>query len=159
MELNYQDIFHTGLSVSDLPGAIRFYELALGVKFTAPQRLEHFQIWSPEKSLETIELTFAFSIEGPQHIEIQYGTPGSFWDPTLYRGDHVGLWVDDVAQEVRAMLDKGWRVKVCGAPPEAGYGAFAYMEPITPGGIVVELVPRDVKPAFERWWATGVFQL
>lgn len=157
--MNYQDIFHTGLSVVDLPGAIRLYERALGLTFTAPQRLENFQIWSPEKGAETVEITFAYSIEGPQHIELQYGSPGSVWDPALYRGDHVGLWVDDVTQEVRAMLNEGWKVKVCGAPPEAGYGAFAYMEPVTPGGMVVEVCSRAMKPAFERWWATGVFQL
>ena len=84
-------------------------------------------------------------------MELLQGGPGSPWDPAAGVGlHHQGLWVDDVRVEVDRCLTAGWRLSAAAAPPEQGYGAFAYVVP--PCGPTIELVTVRLRGRFERWW-------
>ncbi len=110
--------------------------------------------WTPEGGFALHALRFTYSAEGPQHVELLEGAPGSVW----FAGDspgvhHVGVWVDDVVAETNAAVANGWRVAAASKSPDDGYGSFTYV--VSPSGFIVELVDAAVLPRFERWWAGG----
>ena len=88
------------------------------------------------------------------HVELLDGAPGSPWDAGATPGaHHLGVWVDDVPAEVEAAVAAGWRIVASAAPPEDGFGTFAYLAP--PAGLIVEVVAARAQPRFEAWWAGG----
>ena len=151
--VDYQRLFHTGVRVPDLEKAMDELGRGLGVTWAQVQEREQ-PVWTPAAGLTTVALRFVYSCEGPQHIELLEGAPGSMW----HAGDapgvhHVGVWADDVAAETEALVGAGYTLAAAGAPPESGYGAFTYLQP--PGGMIIELVLGAIEPMFERWWAGG----
>lgn len=149
--LDYRRAFHTGVLTPDLDEAIALYSKAFGVTFAEPYQLEALPLWTPERGLHHVCNRFTYSIEGPMHIELQRGDAGSFYDPALSRGDHVGVWVSDIPTTVEGLIDQGWTVIAAGAAPEDGWGIFTYLQPAK-GGMVLEVVSEDLQPVFERWW-------
>jgi catechol 2,3-dioxygenase-like lactoylglutathione lyase family enzyme len=150
--IDYQRLFHTGFIVADLRAAMDSYGAAMGVTWAAPRVLEPMRLWRPDGASEELRLEYVYSAEGPQHIELLKGSPGSYYDPATQHGFHVGVWVDDVRGETEALLARGWTLRAAGAAPDEGYGAFSYLLPPT-GGMVVELVSQALLPGFEAWWA------
>ena len=152
--LDYSRVFHTGVLTPDLDEACAFYTRTLGITFAEPYEFEALPVWTPEKGLHHVRNRFTYSVEGPIHLELQCGEPGSFYDPTLSRGDHVGIWVSDVTATVAALTSDGWEVMVSGAPPEEGWGMFTYLRPAH-GGIAIEVVSEALQPIFTRWFNGG----
>jgi Glyoxalase/Bleomycin resistance protein/Dioxygenase superfamily len=143
---DYQRMYHQGVRVPDIEVAMAEMGGALGVSWARLQERQQ-PIWTPGRGVEVVPLRFTYSCEGPQHIELLQGTPGTFWDGTQQPGaHHVGVWVDDVVAETEALVDPVH-------PPEEGYGMYTYLAP--PSGLIVELVHSAALPMFERWWAGG----
>lgn len=151
---DFQKQFHTGLVVPDLSRAMEEYGKALNLTWAKPFTFEALPIWTPETGLQHVRLEVTYSVEGPQHLEIQTGEAGSFYDPARGSNFHVGYWVEDLPAEIETMLSRGWKVLGAGAAPEDGYGTFAYVEQ-PGGGLRVELVSTVLLPTFENWWAGG----
>lgn len=152
--IDYQQLFHTGIRVADIDAAMDEMGDTLGVTWASVQHNPAQQVWTPDAGLQLVELTFVYSNEGPQHIELLMSPAGSIW----HSGDapgvhHLGVWVDDVAAETQKCLDAGWSVAAAGAAPADNWGAFTYVVP--PSGPIVELVWSAIKPAFDQWWAGG----
>ena len=149
--IDYQDIFHTGIRVPDLEAAMAEIGAALGVTWADVRETEQ-GLWTPEDGERTIPLRYTYSREGPQHVELLEGAPGTVWDGRSRPGaHHVGVWVDDVAAETERLRRLGWSVVAGQRSPEDGYGVFTYVQP--PSGLIVEPVDRRVLPHFEAWWA------
>jgi catechol 2,3-dioxygenase-like lactoylglutathione lyase family enzyme len=149
--INYQDLFHTGIRVSDLEAAMEDIGESLGVTWAAVRETEQ-QVWTPDDGAQQIPLRFVYSREGPQHIELLEGAPGSVWDGRARPGaHHVGVWVDDVAAETERLCALGWSLVAAQQSPADGYGVFTYVQP--PSGLIVEPVDRRVLAHFEAWWA------
>ena len=151
--IDYQRAYHLGIRVPDLDTAMDEMRARLGVTWCSVQSRSQ-SVWTPEGGLLTVPLRFTYSAEGPQHLELLEGAPGSVW----HAGDapgihHTGVWVDDVKAEVAAAVADGRRVVASQASPEDGYGVFAYVQP--PSGLIVELVWSAAEPRFQRWWAGG----
>ncbi len=151
---DYQGVYHTGIRVPDVDVAMAEMGASLRVTWASVQYSTDRSIWTPERGNERVELTFVYSCEGPQHIELLQGQAGSVWDcgdqPGLH---HVGVWSENVAADVDRFVAAGWRVAAAGEAPEKGFGTFAYVVP--PSGLVVELVSVAAKPRFEVWFAGG----
>ena len=99
-------------------------------------------------------LRFAYSAEGPQHLELLQGAAGSIWDPAGAPGvHHVGVWVDDVVVETRRLVDAGWALVAAQKSPEEEFGMWTYLSP--PSGLIVELVDATIEPHFMAWWSAG----
>ena len=110
--------------------------------------------WLPGKGQTTIPLKFTYSCEGPQHVELLQGAPGTIWDGSDAPGvHHMGIWVDDVKETTERLMKEGWSLEIAQVSPEEGYGAFSYVR--SPTGFLLEPVTRAALPAFERWWAGG----
>ena len=146
-------VYHQGVRVPDLDAAMAELGPALGLTWCEPQQREQ-AVWLPGEGATTIPLRFTYSAEGPLHVELLEGAPGSIWDGRTEPGlHHVGLWCDDVAAETARLVEAGWTVRLGQRGPEDGYGAFTYVQP--PSGLIVELVWSAIRPMFERWFAGG----
>ena len=150
--IDYQRLYHTGIRVPDIHAAMA--ELVpLGITWCSVQERDQ-HVWLPESGATVLPLKFTYSAEGPQHLELLEGPPGSIWDGRTQPGvHHLGVWAEDVAAETKACLEAGWKLLAAQAAPEAGYGVFTYVAP--PSGTIVELVSAAIQPRFERWWAGG----
>lgn len=145
--------YHHGIRVPDLEAAMEEVGVALGLTWCQPQERQQ-AVWLPEVGNTTVPLRFTYSTEGPQHLELLEGAPGSIWDGRSQPGlHHVGVWCDDVARETEALIERGWLVRLGQRSPADGYGAFTYVQP--PSGLIVELVWSGLRPMFERWFGGG----
>jgi catechol 2,3-dioxygenase-like lactoylglutathione lyase family enzyme len=148
------DVFHTGIRVPDIDAAMDELGTGLGLTWARVQHSTDRAVWTPAHGLRHVELTFTYSCEGPLHLELLQGQPGSPWDHDGSPGiHHLGVWTDDVAGDTRRYVDAGWRITAAAASPEDGYGAFVYVAP--PSGLIVELVTSLARPRFDEWWAGG----
>jgi catechol 2,3-dioxygenase-like lactoylglutathione lyase family enzyme len=151
--LDYSRCYHHGVRVPNLEAAMAEIGAAAGVTWCDVQEREQ-AVWLPKVGTTTVPLRFTYSAQGPQHIELLEGAPGSIWDGRLQPGlHHIGVWSDDVAGDTAAAVAQGWTVLMGQQGPERGYGAFTYVQP--PSGLIVELVMSAIQPMFERWFAGG----
>ncbi len=151
---DYQQLFHIGMLVPDVDAAMDEIGGSLGLTWARVQHTAQRSVWTPAGGLAHVALTFVYSCEGPQHIELLHGSPGSVWDPATHRGaHHVGVWSDDIPADVALFESAGWHVAAAALGPEDGYGGFAYVAP--PSGLIVELVASAAKPRFATWFAGG----
>lgn len=149
--IDFQRMFHTGLLVPDLAWGMEHYGRTLGLKWAKPFTFEELPLWTPADGLHHLRLEVTYSTQGPQHLEIQVGPEGTYYDPRRRSGYHVGVWVDDVAAEVAGLQAQGWQVEAAGATPEEGWGTFVYLQP-PGGGLTVELCSVVLQPMFDKWW-------
>ncbi len=153
--IDYQRLFHVGVRTPDLDRAMVEMGATLDVTWAEVREVDAQAVWTPDRGLEEVALRFVYSCQGPQHIELLQGQPGTVWDGSDDPGvHHVGVWVDDVTAEVERSLADGWHVVAANAAPDDGYGHFAYVAP--PSGMIVEVVSSVIEPAFEAWWAAGL---
>ncbi len=153
MSVDFTRAYHIGVRIPDLDVAMAEMGESLGLTWCSVQEREQ-QVWTPSTGAITVPLRFTYSAEGPQHVELLEGEPGSIWDGRVQPGiHHTGVWVDDVAAETTALLAKGWTLAAAGKAPEDGFGAFTYVVP--PSGLIVELVWSAIAPMFDRWFAGG----
>jgi lactoylglutathione lyase len=154
--LDWGEVFHVGIRVADLAAAQQELTSSTGVSWTTPASFP-MQAWVPGQGYRSYDLTISFTVEGPVHIELLHGSPGSYYD---VRGGgaglhHIGAWVDDVAAASQALVSQGYTIELAGASPEEGYGSFTYAR--SPGGVLFE--PESGRPEtrerFERWYAGG----
>lgn len=152
-EFDVGEIYHHGVRVPDLDRAMEELGSALGLEWCSVQSSVQ-SIWTPEDGVHDVPLRFTYSRQGPVHLELLEGAPGSLWDGRGQPGlHHVGLWCDDVRSATEVALGRGWNVVMSQADPTQGYGAFVYVRPSS--GLIVELVWSGIKPMFERWFAGG----
>lgn len=143
--------FHVGVRVGDIDAAMADLGSALGLTW-APLVEREQRYWTPEDGAATTPLRFTYSREGPQHVELLQGGPGSIWSGDDAPGfHHIGFWADDVALETERLLRAGWRLEACDIAPEDGYGGITYVR--SPDGLLVEPVSSAFRPKFESWWA------
>ncbi len=151
---DYGQAYHHGVRVPDLDAAMDEIGASLGLTWCEPQEREQ-QVWLPDVGPTSIPLRFTYSTQGPQHLELLQGAPGTIWDGRDEPGvHHIGVWCDDVAADTRRLIDRGWTLRLGQRGPADGYGAFTYVQP--PSGLIVELVWSALRPMFERWFAGGL---
>ena len=153
--IDYQDLFHVGVRVPDLEAALAEYSDGLDVTWAAVREVEQ-SVWTPADGLRELHLKFTYSAEGPQHVELLEGPPGTVWDGRERPGaHHVGVWVDDIGSETDRLVAQGWTLAAAHQDPASGgYGVFTYLQP--PTGLIVELVDRAIEPGFQAWWSAAL---
>lgn len=154
--LQWGEVFHMGIRVADLAAAQEELTASLGVSWTDPATIP-MKAWAPDTGPTQYDLTISFTREGPVHIELLYGSPGSYYDVSNGGAGlhHIGVWVDDVTKVSRELVDQGYTVELAGDSPENGYGVFTYIR--SPGGVLFEPESglHGSKERFDRWYAGG----
>lgn len=144
-------IFHTGIAVSDMAQAQAFYARTLGVEWAPVHHYRPLPLWIAGQGWRDVEMDAVYSRHGPHRIELIAGTSGSFYDPALMRTPtHTGVWVDSVGDEVDRLTALGWEVVAAKGSPEERHGNMAY---VTAGGVVLELVGRELEPMLTAWFS------
>ncbi|HEY3880153.1 MAG TPA: VOC family protein [Trebonia sp.] len=152
--IDWGEIFHVGVRVADLKQAQQELTKMTGVHWTTPATMP-MNVWDPNAgSGQKAEITISFSVEGPTHIELIQGSPGSYWSADNGGAGlhHFGAWVKDVKAVNEELVGQGWVVELAGKAPEKGYGGFTYAR--SPAGILFE-PELEAKELFERWYAGG----
>ncbi len=146
-------MFHLGVRVPSLEAAMDELGGGLSLTWSEPRENPGQTLWTPDGGLQEIHLKYTYSADGPQHVELLEGPPGSFWDGREHAGaHHVGVWTDDVAAETDRLVAAGWTLVGAHRDPSdgGGFGVFSYVQP--PSGLIVELVDASVQPFFQQWW-------
>lgn len=134
------ELFHTGVTVDDLEGAMRALTRSTGVTWRPIVTRNPFTIRLGGKDLE-VEVRRVYSAEGPHYIELLSGSPAVWGLGGPLRGTHFGYWVDDVAAEAATLVADGAQL-VMSDPGEGGsFHDFAVLR--TAAGTLVELLPRS----------------
>ncbi len=155
LAIDYQRLYHTGIRVPDLDSAMAELGPTLDVTWAEVREMPGMKLWTPEDGVQETDLRFTYSCEGPQHVELLEASPGCIWHAGDQPGaHHLGVWVGDVAAEVAGAEANGWSCVAASAPPEDGYGPWAYLQP--PSGMIVEVVSDAILAHFEPWWAEGL---
>ena len=151
--IDYRRAYPLGVRVPDIAVAMAELGDSLGVNWCSVQESEQ-SVWTPAQGVQTVPLKFTYSVEGPNHLELLEGAPGTVWDGREFPGaHHTGVWVDNVAASTEELLAAGWSVVAAQRAPVDGYGVFTYVQP--PSGLIVELVLSAIEPMFQRWFAGG----
>lgn len=146
-------MFHVGHLVHDIDAAIAGLGPSLGLEWTELVSRDDQRVWTPEQGQRRVRLKFAYSTQGPQHLELIEGLPGTPW----FAGDlenlhHAGVWAD-VPALTEDLLRRGWTLVCSQVSPEEGYGSFAYVR--SPSGFLLEPVAEANEERMNRWFAGG----
>jgi lactoylglutathione lyase len=150
--LDLGETFHVGIRVPDIHAAMADLGAGHGVTWCELQH-RHQQVWTEATGVIETELWFTYSKEGPLHLELLQGQPGTIWDTSVPGLHHTGVWVDDVTATTSRLIAEGWTLVAAQNSPEKGYGVYSYVQ--SPSGLIVEPVWSGVKPMFAKWWAGG----
>jgi len=154
--LEWGEVFHVGIRVTDLAAAQQELTESLGVSWTKPATIP-MKAWLPGTGRHSYDLTLSFTVDGPVHIELLHGSPGSYYDVSDGGAGlhHIGVWVDDVAKVNNDLVARGYTVELAGDTPENGYGSFTYIR--SPAGVLFEPESglNGSKERFEHWYAGG----
>ena len=154
--LDWGEVFHVGIRVTDLEAAQQELTESLGLSWTVPATMP-LKVWAPGAGYSRGELTISFSTVGPVRIELLLGSPGSYWDASINGAGvhHIGVWVDDVTKVNTDLVGQGWTVELAGRSPAEGYGGFTYVR--SPAGVLFEpeTTLGGAKERFDKWYAGG----
>src|SRR5579862_467089 len=104
-----------GIRVADLKAAQEELTEAIGVGWTKPATIP-MKAWVPDSGYQQYELTSSFTVQRPVHIELLYGSPGSYYDVRDGGAGlpHIGVWVDDVTKVNQDLVAQGYTVELAG---------------------------------------------
>jgi methylmalonyl-CoA/ethylmalonyl-CoA epimerase len=142
-------VFHVGLIVEDLDGAVAQYSAALGYQFA-----ERREIRVPlflDGTRRTAEVTATYSLDGPPHLELIAMQSGRISDAAAVGlHNHVGVWSPDVPGAMTRLEQAGMpgRVHDRRSPTQVSYHQTA-------SGVWIELVDLSMRQMIDDWIATS----
>jgi catechol 2,3-dioxygenase-like lactoylglutathione lyase family enzyme len=171
------DIAHINIVVPDLESAMEEYSRAFGVEWgpIATFSSEAFQLASPllgeAASVDGLRAVWAHNgsaivSQAPPFAPLELMHAESFSPAFTIWGcpggrhyvHHVCYWVDDLGAESAHLVENGFEVEltIAGGSPTRG---FAYHRSPTTGGMRIELMRMQDKPAMAKWLDTGNLEL
>jgi len=128
-------IEHIAIVVKNLDEAVELYSKVLGCK---PARIETI----PEQGVKAamIPMGEGAELELLEPINPDSGV-GKFLEKKGQGVHHIAFEVDDIAQELKAMADKG--VELIDKNPRTGLaGKVGFLHPKSTGGVLMELIEK-----------------
>jgi hypothetical protein len=128
--------FHIGITTDDLSSSMRELAAGLGVSWTAPN--------TPDGILYTVDgvaqdrPVSCVSREGPVHIDLIEGKPGTVWETSGPRLHHFAYWTNDLRGDIARLAQDGWRLEMTMADAEGRPTVFAYL--VADSGFRLELI-------------------
>ncbi|MEO0030842.1 MAG: hypothetical protein RIS94_600 [Pseudomonadota bacterium] len=144
-------IYHHGLIVDDIEAAKAQIATAAGVEWAPVRHFDPLPVWTADGQRGEARLKVTYSRKGPVHFELVEAAPDTPYDVLrAIDRSHIGVWVDNVGEQVERLCAQGWRLLLAGASARRGHGSMAYL--VKDGGPVIELVGRELKPMMLAWW-------
>lgn len=151
---SFASLHHHGRIVTDIAASIVALERDLGMTFAPVRKFDPIRVWLPDDGWGEAHIAVTYSRAGPIHTElIEMLAPGPYEVLRAVSTDHVGAWVANVGDEVKALLADGWTLVMAGASPKHHYGQMAYLS--KDEGPVLELVGEPIRPMIEEWIAAA----
>ena len=128
--------FHIGITTDDLAGSMHVLAGALGVSWTEPSSgpgLFHTVDGVPQP-----RPTSCVSREGPVHVDLIEGQPGTIWEASGARVHHFAYWTDDLEGDIARLAEQGWRLEMTRPDADGRPTQFAYL--IRADGFRLELI-------------------
>lgn len=129
--------FHIGIATDDLAASMEQLAASLGVSWTTPGSgggLFHSVDGGPQP-----QPVSCISREGPIHIDLIQGKPGTIWEaaggPRLH---HFAYWTDDLEGDIERLGKDGWRLELTKPGSDGKPTVFAYL--IRDDGFRLELI-------------------
>lgn len=148
-----REVFHVGHLVPDIEAAMADLGQAFNLTWTEIVRRDDQRVWTPEHGQRHVPLTFCYSTQGPQYLELIEGPADTPWSPyDVQNRHHAGVWAD-VPTLTEDLLRQGWTLVCSQVSPDEGYGSFSYVR--SPTGFLLEPVAAANRPRMERWFGGG----
>ena len=131
--------YHIGIATNDIETSRRDITAALGLTWSKPasQRTLMYDVQGHPQ----IQPLSCSSQQGPIHIDLIEGEPGTLWKVAGPQIHHVAYRTDDLPGDIAALEKLGWRMEIT-VPNGAGHpSVFAYL--VRDDGARVELVEDD----------------
>lgn len=142
--LRPDDLYHTGIVVSDLDAAMARLSALAGYTWIAP--MSYTLPLRTAAGTREFTSTFVYSLQSP-HLELIRAVPGSPWAaPAGNAVHHLGYFTDDLAAAARALEDNGFALEATADVSPPGLALFAYY--VDAAGTRIEIVDRSLFPDF-----------
>ena len=108
--------FHVGIRVIDLEAAMEELGTDLGVTWCPGPGAGPAALDARGGAITTRPLRFTYSAEGPLHLELLQGQPGTIWDAGAGAGlHHTGVWTDDIKGDTTPPSTRAgrWSARSC----------------------------------------------
>jgi hypothetical protein len=135
-----QTPFHIGITTNDLETSMRTMSAALGLSWTTPN--SDGVLMHDVDGRAQVQPVSCSSREGPVHIDLIKGEPGSLWDAAAPGIHHLAYRTDDLPGDVGELERAGWRLQITLPDPEGRPSVFAYL--VRDNDVRVELVEDAV---------------
>ena len=142
--------YHVGIIVPELGPAMRDLTSNMGLSWASEQRADMPVLIDGQ--VVSRDISFVYSTDGPPYIELIAANepPWEIQDGL----QHLGIWCEDVLGEMhRLVTEDGYTVAATGVNRKGETRGFAYLN--SPTGLLLELVDKRGKEAFDRWVAGG----
>jgi catechol 2,3-dioxygenase-like lactoylglutathione lyase family enzyme len=136
--------FHVGVATDDLVTSMRDLGEALGVTWTEPScagRLFHGVDGKPQP-----QPVSCISRQGPIHIDLMRGEPGTIWEAGQPRLHHFAYWTDDLRGDIARLGGDGWHLELTLPDAEGRPSVFAYL--VRGDGFRLELIDDAGREAY-----------
>jgi catechol 2,3-dioxygenase-like lactoylglutathione lyase family enzyme len=146
-------IFHVGILVPNLEGAIEHYGRVLGIEFNHIVETPVSLLIDGEK--QTVDARLTFSRQGPPYVELIQMHDESFYSGRGVEGlHHIGVWSSDYAATKDRLLSEGLKAEA-EVLDGKGNSYVWFNTPESAGGTRFEFVDDSMREALEEWIRTG----
>jgi hypothetical protein len=136
--------YHIGIATNDLDASARALTAALGLSWTDPNAgdtLMHDAGGRPQ-----MQPVSRSSREGPIHLDLIKGWPGTLWEAPAPVIHHLAYRTDDLPGDVARLEAAGWRLEITMADADGRPSVFAYV--VRGDGARLELVESATYEAY-----------
>lgn len=140
--------FHVGIVTGDLPASMDLLSAALGVTWTTPGT--GGAVFTGADGSRQPQPVSCISREGPIHLDLIQGQPGSLWEAAggRPRVHHFAYWTGDLTGDIERLAGEGWRLELT-LPDDVGRPTvFAYL--VREDGFRVELIDEAGRDSYAR---------
>jgi hypothetical protein len=132
--------YHIGIATNDLEISMKDVTAALGLSWTTPNT--GGTLMHDVEGRAQMQPVSCSSREGPIHIDLMKGQPGSLWEVAVPQIHHVAYRTDDLPGDIAALTQAGWRLEITLPGPEGRPSVFGYL--VRNDGFRLELVEGPV---------------
>jgi hypothetical protein len=136
--------FHIGVATDDLASSMRELGAALGISWTAPSCAG--RVFQSVDGVSQRQPWSCISREGPIHIDLMVGEPGTLWESSHPRLHHFAYWTDDLPADVTRLAADGWRLEMTIPDADGRASVFAYL--VRDDGFRLELIDEAGKQTY-----------